>query len=178
MPSPDQPPHQPHQRYQPYQPHQPPRRPAAGRGRALGLPPVAVIGLALIAAPRVVLHDLDIIEEGTPVNALLVFGPPVIWVAVAWWRRVANPFLTLLAVGLAYGMLLALGHQLFWERSFGDDPPALGGNLSDLDPTAQTVILRVFAVSSSLFTGVLVGAVSGLVARGLAQLTASVSRTR
>ncbi|WP_326639701.1 hypothetical protein OG884_33965 [Streptosporangium sp. NBC_01755] len=36
---------------------------------------IAIIGLALLAAPRVVLHDLDVIHEGTFVNALFVFVP-------------------------------------------------------------------------------------------------------
>lgn len=51
--------------------------------RRLGLPLVAIIGLALLAAPRVILHDLDIIHEGTAINALFVFLPPVVWIIVA-----------------------------------------------------------------------------------------------
>lgn len=133
----------------------------------LGLPPIAIVGLALLAAPRVPLHDLDVIEEGSFVNSLLVFVPPLIWIAVAVLKRVPNPLLTLLAVGLCYGILLALGHQILWAESFGDDPPQLGGNLSDLDPTLEAVIIRTFAALSSIFTGLIVGAISGLVAWGL-----------
>lgn len=141
-----------------------PRRPA------LGLPLIALIGLALLAAPRVPLHDLGIIEEGTFVNSLFVFVPPMIWVAVAVLKRVPNPLLTLLTIGLFYGVFLALGHQLLWTESFGDDPPQLGGNLSDLDPTLESVIIRSFAAVSSIFTGLIVGAISGLVAWGLSGL--------
>lgn len=137
----------------------------------------AVIGLALLAAPRVVLHDLDLIHEGTFVNALFVFVPPIIWIAVVLWKRVPNPFVTLLVTGLCYGILLAVGHQVLWDSAFGGAPPSLGGNLSGLDPAAQSVILRLFAVISSVFTGVIVGAITGLVAWGLGKAVSSGSRT-
>src|SRR5699024_6490245 len=56
-------------------------------GRKLGLPMIGIIALALLAVPRVVLHDLGVITEGTWVNAIFVFVPPLIWIAVmAWWR--------------------------------------------------------------------------------------------
>lgn len=145
-----------------------PNRPP-GRS-ALGLPLIAIIGLALLAAPRVPLHDLGIIEEGTFVNSLFVFVPPVIWIAVAVLKRVPNPLLTLLTIGLFYGVVLALGHQILWAESFGDDPPQLGGNLADLDPSLEAIIIRSFAAVSSIFTGVIVGAISGLVAWGLSNL--------
>ncbi|OOC53520.1 MULTISPECIES: hypothetical protein [Nocardiopsis] len=131
---------------------------------ALGLPWTVLIGLALLAVPRVVLHDLDVIHEGTFVNALFVFVPPLVWVVVAVLARVPRPFLTLLVVGLVYGVLLALGHQLLWGASWEGNPPRLGGNLSDLPPLAHTVLFRGFAVVSSLATGAVVGALSGLVA--------------
>lgn len=150
-------------------------RPAHQQGtasrRSLGLPLAAVVALALLAAPRVVLHDLDIIEEGTPLNAVFVFVPPLVWIAVVLVKRVPNPFLTILAVGACYGIVLALGHQLLWDANYGDDPPQLGGNLADLDPTAEAVIIRGFAVVSSVFTGVIVGAITGLIAWGLAAVT-------
>ncbi|MEU4539127.1 hypothetical protein AB0G15_30165 [Streptosporangium sp. NPDC023825] len=154
-----------------------PRQPLAPGRPVLGLPVLAVIGLALLAAPRVVLHDLDVIHEGTFVNALFVFVPPVVWIAVALWKRVPNPFLTLLVVGLFHGVILAAGHQLLWNSAFGGDPPALGGNLSDLDAATQSAILRLFAAISSVFTGVIVGAITGLVAWGLGRVVPPGSRT-
>lgn len=147
---------------------QPPK--PARRRPALGLPVLAVIALALLAAPRVVLHDLNVIHEGTFVNALFVFVPPLVWIGVVAGKRAANPFLTLLAVGLCHGVFLALGHQLLWDTGFGGNAPTLGGNLSDLGPVAQSVILRFFSVISSIFTGVIVGAITGLVAWGLGKL--------
>lgn len=139
--------------------------------RRLGLPLVAIIGLALLAAPRVILHDLGMIHEGTAINALFVFLPPVVWIVVALAARVPHPFVTILAMGICYGVLLALGHQLMWGIHVGDNPPRLGGNLAGLDPTIQAVVLRSFAVLSSLVTGTVVGAVTGLVAWGLGALT-------
>lgn len=143
----------------------------------LGLSWAAIVGLALLAVPRVVLHDLGVIEEGTFVNALFVFVPALIWVAVAIIGRIADPFVTLLTVGACYGVLLAIGHQILWGVNTGDEPPRLGGNLADLDPGVQDVIIRVFAAFSSIFTGLIVGAVCGLVAWGAASLTARGKRT-
>lgn len=133
----------------------------------LGLPVIAIVGLALLAAPRVVLHDLNIIEEGTSVNALFVFLPPLVWIVTVLITRVPRPLITLLAVGLCYGVFLALGHQILWNHSLGDNPPQLGGNLAGLDPTAQSLIFRSFAVASTLLIGVVVGAISGAIAWGL-----------
>jgi hypothetical protein len=138
--------------------------------RKLGLPVVATIGLALLGVPRVVLHDLAVIHEGTAVNALLVFAPPLVWIGVVLWKRVPNPFLTLLVVGAWYGLFLAVTHQLLWDVVWGDDPPTLGGNLQNLEPTAQSLIMRGFAAVSSLFTGLMVGVVTGLVAWGISWL--------
>ncbi|MCK9868374.1 hypothetical protein AB0M72_11030 [Nocardiopsis dassonvillei] len=140
------------------------------RRPALGLSWTAMALLALLAAPRVVLHDLGVIQEGTLVNALFVFVPPLVWVAVAVLTRAQNPFLTLLVVGLLYGVLLALGHQLLWNTAWEGNPPTLGGNLSDLPPAAHAVVVRGFAVVSSLFTGAAVGAVTGLAAWGIGRL--------
>jgi hypothetical protein len=152
-------------------PASPPPTPAR---RPLGLPLLSIIGLALLAAPRVVLHDLGIIDEGTAINALFVVIPPIAWIAVTLAASVPRPILTLIAIGACYGVLLALGHQLLWGVSFADGPPRLGGNLSGLDPAAQSAILRTVAVLSSLITGTVVGAICGLVAwvlRGVARQT-------
>lgn len=149
----------------------PPTGNTSRRHRALGLPVIALIGLALLAVPRVVLHDLGLIQERTFANIVLVFVPPLIWIGVVLLRRVRTPFLTLLVVGSFYGLFLAIGHQLLWDVAWGDTPPTLGGNLADLDPAVQSAILRFFAAVSSLFTGVIVGAVAGLIAWGLGKAT-------
>lgn len=144
---------------------------------ALGLPIAALIGLALLAAPRVVLHDLGVITEGAALNGVLVFAPPVIWIVVVLWKRVPNPFLTLLVVGVFYGLTLLLGHQILWHVAFEGGPPQLGGNLTDLDPVLQSVIIRFFASISSLFTGVIVGAITGVIAWAIGALTGLTRRS-
>lgn len=157
--------------------HHHPNVPPTGR-RLLGLPLIAVFGLALLAVPRVVLHDLDILHEGTPINALFVFVPPIVWivaVVVAGGRRA---FATVFAIGLVSGILLAVVHQLLWSTAFAGNAPRLGGNLAGLDPAVQEVIIRLFSIPSSLVTGALIGAIAGLVAWGLSALVGRARRPR
>lgn len=145
-------------------------RPVTSHRARLGLPIAAVLGLALLAIPRAVLHDLDVIEGGTLLNALLVYVPPAIWIAVILAKRVARPFGALVAIGICYGIMLAIAHQVLWDANVGDDPPQLGGNLSDLDPGVETAIIRSFAALSSLATGAFVGVVAGLIGWGLTRV--------
>lgn len=127
-------------------------------------------GLAVLGAPRVILHDLDVIDEGDAVNLVLVAAPLVTWVLAAVATRVPNPLRALTLVGAAYGAVLAVTHQLLWDRAFEHDPPRLGGNLEgELTPAVEELVLRGFAVASSLTTGLVLGAVCGLVARVLAR---------
>lgn len=130
--------------------------------RSLGVSPLAILGLALLAVPRVILHDLGLTDP--VVNGVLTFLPLAAWLAVVLWRRVPNAFKTLLTIGVTYGVLLAATHQVLWTESFGDNPPALGGNLAGvLDPAIEGVLFRVFAVFSSVLTGVVVGLITGAV---------------
>ncbi|MBQ1081970.1 MULTISPECIES: hypothetical protein [unclassified Nocardiopsis] len=144
--------------------------PTPSRRKRPGLPFLTLVLLALLAAPRVVLHDLGIIQEGTLVNAVFVFVPPLVWIAVVLWRRVPNPFLTLLVVGVLYGLFLMVGHQILWTTAWDGDPPTLGGNLSELPPAAHAMVTRGFAALSSVVTGTLVGAVCGLLAWGASRV--------
>jgi hypothetical protein len=114
----------------------------------------------------VVLHDLGVVEEGTFVNALLVFVPPACWIAAVLWRRPPRPFLSMLVVGVLYGVFLAAGHQLLWDTAFGGATPTLAGT----DPAIQEGILRTAAFLSSLVTGTVVGAAAGVVAHLLNRL--------
>ncbi|MGP9539335.1 hypothetical protein ACT3SP_15105 [Brachybacterium sp. AOP43-C2-M15] len=142
------------------------------------LAPAALVGLALLGVPRVILHDLGVLHEGTAVNDVFVVVPPLVWISVVLARRVPRPFLTLLCVGVLYGVLLALTHQLLWSTAFAGAPPALGGNLADLDPTVQAIVVRSFAALSSLVTGTGVGAVCGLLAALLSRPLAAARRRR
>jgi hypothetical protein len=131
----------------------------------LGLSVYAVILLATLAAIRVPLHDLEIVPEGSVAAGLLVFVPLVVWLVVVLRHRVANPFLTLVVVGLAYGVMLAAIHQVLWVAAYDGSPPRLGGNLEGvLAPGLEAVVFRVSAFFSSLVTGTLLGALVGAVA--------------
>lgn len=131
--------------------------------RVRRLPVLAQLALALLGIPRVVLHDLDLLHEGTAVNLVFVV-PLLVWVAVVLACRVTRPFTTLLLVGLLHGAMLVVTHQLLWNAAFDGAPPQLGGNLADLDPTAQAIILRLTSVPSGLVTGALLGAITGAAA--------------
>ncbi|WP_327002573.1 hypothetical protein OHA72_46890 [Dactylosporangium sp. NBC_01737] len=138
--------------------------------RALGFSWPVLVGLAALAAPRVALHDLGVIEEGSFVNGLLVFLPPLCWIAAVLLKRPAHPFVTVLVIGALYGVFLAAGHQLLWDTAFDGNTPTLGGNLTDVGPTVQSGIVRTVAAVSSLVTGTIVGAVTGAVAALLCRL--------
>ena len=69
------------------------------------LPVLAMLGLALLGVPRVILHDLDLLREGTAVNLALVAVPLLVWIAVVLLCRVDRPFTTLLMVGLLHGAM-------------------------------------------------------------------------
>ncbi|MER7080900.1 hypothetical protein SAMN02982929_00093 [Saccharopolyspora kobensis] len=130
---------------------------------------LGIIGLAALGVPRVIAHDLRLV--GPVVNALLVFVPIAVWLLYVLWRRVPNPFRTLLGIGFAYGLMLAVAHQLLWEHAYAGNPPSLGGNLAGILPgTAEVVLMRGFAFVSSVATGTAVGAALGAVGWGLARL--------
>lgn len=97
--------------------------------RRLGLSSPAITLLAAIAAIRVPLHDLGIVPDGSVVAGLLVFVPLTVWLLVVLLRRVPNPFLALTVVGVAYGVMLAIIHQMLWGAAYHGNPPTLSGNL-------------------------------------------------
>lgn len=130
----------------------------------LGLSWPIIILLAALAVPRVITHDLGIVDEGTWPNTLLVFVPLIIWIVVAVGRRVPNPFVTVLVIGICYALALAIGHQVLWTSAMAGVEMSLGGNLADLDPSLQQVVFRIAAFVSSIVTGTVVGAVAGAVA--------------
>lgn len=136
-------------------------RPTPPRGRALGLPAWAIVGLALLSVPRIFAHDLGV--DVGPIPAVLTIGPVLVWIVVVLRAGVPSPVMTLLAVGAVYGVALGIVHNVLWDQVFGDDPPTLG----ELDADLSEVPLRIAALVSSLFTGVVVGLVSGLIAAGI-----------
>jgi hypothetical protein len=139
--------------------------------RRLGLTVSAIVLLAAIAAIRVPLHDLGIVNEGSAAAWLLVFVPLALWVGVVLQRRVPNPFLALTVVGFAYGVMLAVIHQLLWGAAFGGAPPSLGGNLEGmLAPGMEAAVFRISAYFTSLVTGTMVGVITGAAALAIKRL--------
>lgn len=138
--------------------------PASVRRRPLGLPILALVALAALGLPRVILHDLHIIDGAGVLPAILAIGPVVVWIVVAVARRVPNPFLTVLVIGVIFGAMLVITHQLLWDVAFEGRLPTLG-----LGP-ASVVVPRIAAIVSGTFTGALIGAVGGLVAWGVQAL--------
>ena len=139
--------------------------------RRLGLSVPVIIMLAALAAIRVPLHDLGIVPDGSVVAGLLVFLPLAVWLAVVLRQRVPNPFRALTAVGLVYGVMLAIIHQMLWVAAYSGNLPSLGGNLEGvLAPGVEAIVFRVSAFFSSLMTGTLVGAAVGAVAWAIERL--------
>lgn len=138
--------------------------PIAPRRRPLGFSPLALVGLAAVALPRVILHDLHLIAEGSPITWLLAVGPVALWIAVSLAKRVPNPFLTVLVIGAVFGVMLVVTHQLLWDVAFQGAPPTLG------EGRGGALIPRIAAIPSGLFTGAMIGAIGGLVAWGLQSL--------
>ncbi|KAA1425077.1 hypothetical protein FE697_004130 [Mumia zhuanghuii] len=135
----------------------------------LGLPVWAIVALAALALPRVVVHDLGV-DVGALVNAVLALAPPAVWVVVVLRARVPSPVTTLVVVGAVYGIGLGIGHNLMWDSAF-EDSPSLGGSLDgDLSDGTEEAVMRSATFASSLFTGAVVGLVAGLVASGLRRL--------
>jgi hypothetical protein len=139
--------------------------------RKLGLSLPTIVLLAAIAAIRAPPHDLGTIREGGAAAALPVFAPLAVWAGVVPWRRGPNPFPTLTAVGLAYGVMLAVVHRLLRGAALGGEPPGLGGDLEGvLAPGLGAAFLRVSASFGGLVTGTMAGAAAGAVAWAIARL--------
>ncbi|MDR7186807.1 hypothetical protein J2X85_003868 [Microbacterium trichothecenolyticum] len=138
------------------QPH-----PPAPRRNPLGFSVAALIGLAALGVPRAILHDLHIIEEGSAWNWLLALGPVAVWITLTVVRKVPTPFLTVLVIGAIFGVMLVITHQLLWDFAYQGTPPAIGNS------AAATLIPRLAAIPSGLFTGAIIGAIGGLIAWGI-----------
>ena len=133
----------------------------------LGLSLPALILLATLPIPRAIAHDLNLVNEGELINSILVFIPAIIWLVVVLWKKVPKPFLTLLIIGLVYGLLLGLTHQLAWDSFWNGNPPHLGGELAGkLSPFVETILMRLATFVTSVITGIITGGFVGAIATG------------
>jgi sulfite exporter TauE/SafE len=154
-----------------------PRHPSRQDSK-LGLPIWALASLSLLGLPRVVLHDLDLVPSQAAAG-LLAIVPALIWIGTVVWAQARAPLAALLVVGIGYGVILAICHNLFFDRVFAADPPALAGNLQGRFPAGvEEAMLRVAMSISSVFTGAAVGLICGLIAMGILALRQRVSRTQ
>jgi hypothetical protein len=114
------------------------------------------IGLGALTLLNIAINLLGM--EGktrVPVNAWLWLAIGVVWILVGWLTRTPRPFLTLLATGIAGGLLtsaLVIGIQLFTSGG-----PGLA--------TAPFAIVSILAMHAAG------GALCGLVAWGLQAAT-------
>lgn len=136
-----------------------------------GMPLLLMAGLALLGLPRVVLHDLHLISERSPATWFLALAPVAAWIAVTILVRSPRPFLTVLVIGLMFGVMLVLTHQLLWDVAYSGNAPSVGAG------TAAEVIPRIAAVPSGLMTGAAIGAIGGLLAMAGSALDAQRSRS-
>jgi hypothetical protein len=120
----------------------------------LGLSWTAIIFLAALAIPKVVVQDFRLAENQPYLNALLSLGPGIIWVVYLLRKKVPHTFNTMLAIGLAYGVMLGLVHQLAWNSIWGD---------SQIQALAS-IAPRFSSLISSIVTGLVIGAVLGAAA--------------
>lgn len=124
-----------------------------------------IVILAAIAVPRVVIHDLHILPLDSPGYKALAIVPFVIWGLVALFGKSKRPLYDFLILGIIFGLMLAITHQLTWDTSWGNTPPQLHGNLEGkLDPVVESLLLRTGAFISSLVTGLALGGVTAIIA--------------
>ena len=123
-----------------------------------------VVLLAALTIPRVPIHDLKLLSFDSPLYKVLAVVPFLVWLLVALLRRTTRPLYDFLAVGMTYGIFLGLTHQVLWNASWNGDTPQLGGNLANIDPSLENIIVRMFGFCSSVMTGLIIGLLFGLIA--------------
>lgn len=132
---------------------------------------VTIVFLAALTLPRVIGHDLRLLHEGTHINRVFALFPIAIWIIVVLWKKVPNPFLTVLKIGFVAGIFLALVHQLTWSHFWQGNPPRLGGNFEGkLDPSIEVLLMRIAMLISSLVTGIKVGVIIGIITFFLSEI--------
>ncbi len=120
------------------------------------------------------MHDLKLISFDDPLYKVLAITPFVIWLALALVRKSTRPFYDFIVLGITYGVLLSLTHQILWEASWAGNPPRIGGNLAGaVSPALESVVLRTFAFISSIMTGLVTGITFGLIALSVSKLRPS-----
>lgn len=121
-----------------------------------------MLALAAIAVPLALLTQI-LGERGPLTFWLLGLTPAVVWVAVARWRRITAPLMTLVVVGLGYGVILGILQNLTFNSVLADAGATYGGTA----PVAVMVAARVAATLASVLTDAVIGLITGLVTQFL-----------
>lgn len=122
------------------------------------IPFVILVPLALLGIPRVVVHDLHLVDINSLLYTFLAFLPFLVWSLYAFVFNMADPFRNLFILGLLFGIFLAITHMLTWDASWGGNQPHIGGNLAGkFDPATESLMLKTATVLSSVFTGLFAG---------------------
>lgn len=144
---------------------------AKTKAKVLRFPLWLTAALAVLTLPRAVVHDLRLLPFDSFLYLALAIIPWIIWLLVAVFWKTKKPLLDFIIVGAAYGLLLALAHQILWSVSWSDNLPHLQGNLEGkLDPAVESLLLRTAAFISSVITGLVTGLIFGLVALSLSKI--------
>lgn len=131
------------------------------------MPWTLMIVLVVIALPRTILVDLDIVpQESSLLYYVLALAPFAAWLAVAILRPTRRPFRDFIVLGILYGVSLIVAHQVLWHA-----PGAVHSIPSDaiefaqgFSPGGQDLALRSYSAMISLGIGLGAGAAAALVA--------------
>lgn len=135
------------------------------------IPFLIIVLLAALAIPRVVIHDLHALPLDSIGYKALAIIPFALWVLVALLGKSKRPVHDFLVLGLVFGLMLAITHQITWDASWGNNPPQLQGNFEGaLSPAIESLLIRTSAVFSSLITGLALGGATALIAWGASKV--------
>lgn len=136
---------------------------------ARDLTPFTMAALAALALAWVLLDQFGILEDGSTLSAIVAFLPFALWVAIVVWRQVPRPFSTLVRIGIIHGVMLAVVYQVMWDGTGSGYPPFIGNTVSEMPEIAREVVVRAFAVVTSVLTGALLGVITGIAAWGVSR---------
>ncbi|HEU5121447.1 MAG TPA: hypothetical protein VFT59_01260 [Candidatus Saccharimonadales bacterium] len=131
------------------------------------MPVWLIVALVALMLPRTLLNELGVVAEATLAYYVLALTPFVIWLGVALLRKTKKPMMDFLILGLLFGILLAVIHQLFWAvgSAVSQHAPQFAIDFaSQFDPAWRELITRSISVCISLIIGLGSGIIFGAIA--------------
>ena len=121
-------------------------------------------GLALLAMPRAVIHDLDGLPFDSPAYIAMAVAPLLLYLAIAIFRNNKRPMYDFIVLGLFFGVFLSLVHLILWDHKWGGNPPAFGDQLTGVFcPEVEDMLFRISVTFSGLHVGIALGALFGAI---------------